>query len=102
MKTPTLAVVVSAYYIAAVSAHGNLTSPPARQVGAAMAALCGQTAVDTVNSDPTIPIEDLPADALANANCKLSFFFFLPPSSPQCASTPPPTQSSLTQKPNTN
>lgn len=68
MKTSFL--VAAASYIAAVSAHGNLTSPPARQAGAAMAALCGQTAVDTVNSDPTIPIEDLPADALANVNCK--------------------------------
>lgn len=54
---------------AQVSAHGNITSPPARQAGAAMAALCGQAAVDTVNADPTAPIENLPAEALASADC---------------------------------
>lgn len=70
MKTSPLVAASAVFLAAGVSAHGNITSPPARQPGAAMAALCGQTAVDTVNSDPTIPIEDLPADALANANCK--------------------------------
>lgn len=60
------------------SAHGNITSPPARQAGAAMAALCGQAAVDTVNADPTAPIENLPAEALASAECTF-FLVFLPP-----------------------
>lgn len=54
-------------FAAAVSAHGNITSPPARQAGTAMATLCGQTAVDNVNADPTIPIEDL---GTINADCK--------------------------------
>lgn len=47
--------------------HGNITSPPARQAGAAMTAICGQTAVANVNSDPTIPIEDL---GTVNAGCE--------------------------------
>ncbi|KAJ4414717.1 hypothetical protein N0V82_007769 [Gnomoniopsis sp. IMI 355080] len=46
-------------FVAAASAHGNITSPAARQAGVAMATVCGQTAVDNVNADPTIPIEDL-------------------------------------------
>lgn len=64
MKTAAL---VASVFVAAVSAHGNLTSPPARQAGAAMATICGQGAVDSVNSDPTIPIEDL---GTINAGCK--------------------------------
>lgn len=70
MKTSIL---LASAFIAAVSAHGNITSPPARQAGATMAALCGQAAVDMVNTDATIPIEDFPADALASADCKSLF-----------------------------
>ncbi|KAL1871897.1 hypothetical protein Daus18300_004531 [Diaporthe australafricana] len=54
-------IVSASLFAAAVSAHGNITSPPARQAGAAMAAVCGQTAVDTINTDPTIPLEDVTA-----------------------------------------
>lgn len=59
--------VVASFFVAAVSAHGNITSPPARQAGAAMATICGQEAVTNVNADPTIPIEDL---GTINAGCK--------------------------------
>jgi predicted carbohydrate-binding protein with CBM5 and CBM33 domain len=62
-------IVSASLFAAAVSAHGNITSPPARQAGAAMAALCGQAAVDTVNADPTIPLEDVTA---TSAQCKFS------------------------------
>ncbi|KAG8164907.1 hypothetical protein KVR01_005182 [Diaporthe batatas] len=61
-------IVSASLFAAAVSAHGNITSPPARQAGAAMAAVCGQDAVDTVNSDPTIPLEDVTA---ATTQCDL-------------------------------
>lgn len=54
-------IVSASLFAAAVSAHGNITSPPARQAGAAMAAVCGQDAVDTINADPTIPLEDVTA-----------------------------------------
>lgn len=60
-------IAVASFFAAAASAHGNITSPPARQAGVAMATLCGQTAVDNVNADPTIPIEDL---GTTNAGCK--------------------------------
>lgn len=52
-------VAVASLLVAAVYGHGNITSPPARQVGPAMAALCGATAVAAVDSDPTNPIEKL-------------------------------------------
>lgn len=64
MRTSAL---VASFFVAAVSAHGNITSPPARQAGATMAAVCGQEAVAAVNSDPTIPIENL---GTVNAGCK--------------------------------
>lgn len=60
-------IVSASLFAAAVSAHGNITSPPARLAGPAMAALCGQDAVDTVNADPTIPLEDVTA---ASTQCK--------------------------------
>lgn len=63
-------IAVTAFFTAAVSAHGNITSPAARQAGVAMATVCGQTAVDNVNADPTIPIEDL---GTVNAGCKCTF-----------------------------
>lgn len=64
MKT---SIVAASVFVAAVAAHGNITSPPARQAGVAMASICGQTAVTNVNADPTIPIEDL---GTINAGCK--------------------------------
>lgn len=60
-------IVSASLFAAAVSAHGNITFPPARQAGAAMAAVCGQDAVDTINADPTIPLEDVTA---ASTQCK--------------------------------
>jgi hypothetical protein len=44
---------------ATVAAHGNITSPPARVPGPAMQQACGQTAVQNVLSDGTIPLEDV-------------------------------------------
>jgi hypothetical protein len=49
----------TALLVASVSAHGNITSPPARLTGPAMLAACGQTAVSNVDADPTIPLEDV-------------------------------------------
>ncbi|KAM7222706.1 hypothetical protein V8F06_001893 [Rhypophila decipiens] len=50
-----------------VSAHGNITSPPARLPGPAMAQACGQQAVNKVLQDGTIPLENLlPASASCN------------------------------------
>ncbi|CAI4213435.1 unnamed protein product [Parascedosporium putredinis] len=51
-----------------VSAHGNITSPLGRIAGAAMAAACGQAAVDAVNIDGTIPLENIQP---ATADCNL-------------------------------
>jgi len=44
---------------ATVSAHGNITSPPARLPGPGMAAACGSQAVAAVEADGTIPLEDV-------------------------------------------
>lgn len=44
---------------ATVSAHGNITSPPARLPGRAMVEACGQAAVDSVLSDGGLPIESV-------------------------------------------
>ncbi|OLN88021.1 hypothetical protein CCHL11_00270 [Colletotrichum chlorophyti] len=49
----------TALLAAMVSAHGNITSPLAREAGPAMAAACGQANVQAVTADPTIPLEDL-------------------------------------------
>ncbi|KEZ42199.1 Uncharacterized protein SAPIO_CDS6272 [Scedosporium apiospermum] len=50
---------------ALVSAHGNITSPAARLAGPAMAAACGQAAVDAVNADGTIPLENITPETAA-------------------------------------
>ncbi|KAB5540227.1 hypothetical protein GE09DRAFT_1175912 [Coniochaeta sp. 2T2.1] len=44
---------------ATVSAHGNVTSPLARLTGPGMVKACGQSAVDNVLADGTIPLEDV-------------------------------------------
>lgn len=59
-----------AAFAASVSAHGNITSPPARLPGAAMAAACGQDAVDAVLADGTGPIENIPAVGCDKFLCK--------------------------------
>ncbi len=58
MRRYSLAAVAAAL-AATVSAHGNITSPPARVPGPAMVAACGQQAVDAVLKDGTIPLEDV-------------------------------------------
>ncbi|ERT01434.1 uncharacterized protein SPSK_07972 [Sporothrix schenckii 1099-18] len=70
MKTSmasTAAAVVS-LFAASAAAHGNITSPPARLTGPGMVAACGQTAVDAVLKDGTIPLEDVLSPA---AGCQL-------------------------------
>ena len=69
MRSTTIAASAALFFTSAL-AHGNITSPPARQPGPAMLAACGQEAVAAVMSDPTNPLEDVPTTS-ANANCKL-------------------------------
>ncbi|KAH8913040.1 hypothetical protein BR93DRAFT_127018 [Coniochaeta sp. PMI_546] len=52
-------IVGAAFLAATVSAHGNITSPPARLTGPGMVKACGQSAVDNVLADGTIPLEDV-------------------------------------------
>ncbi|KAK3935656.1 hypothetical protein QBC46DRAFT_367435 [Diplogelasinospora grovesii] len=56
MRTSVLA---ASAFAAAVSAHGNITSPPARLTGPAMVQACGQSAVNDVLKDGTTPLEDV-------------------------------------------
>jgi hypothetical protein len=46
----------TALFAATALAHGNITSPPARQPGPAMAAVCGQPAVAAILADGTGPL----------------------------------------------
>lgn len=52
-------VAIASFFAVAASAHGNITSPPARVAGSAMAQLCGANAVAAVEADGTISVEDL-------------------------------------------
>ncbi|KAL1836022.1 hypothetical protein VTK73DRAFT_5227 [Phialemonium thermophilum] len=51
--------VAAAWLAATASAHGNVTSPPARLPGPGMVQACGQPAVDAVLQDGTLPLEDV-------------------------------------------
>jgi hypothetical protein len=62
MRTEYL-ISAAAFLVASVSAHGNITSPQARLPGPAMLAACGSTAVAAVESDGTIPLEDVTSPA---------------------------------------
>lgn len=62
-------IIAASLFAAAVSAHGNVTSPPARIAAAATAKVCGQAVVDLTDADGTIPLESL---AAAPATCKSS------------------------------
>ncbi|KIH92895.1 hypothetical protein SPBR_03243 [Sporothrix brasiliensis 5110] len=76
MKTSmasTAAVVVS-LFAASAAAHGNITSPPARLTGPGMVAACGQTAVDAVLKDGTIPLEDVLSPAAGYNTDRLQTF----------------------------
>jgi predicted carbohydrate-binding protein with CBM5 and CBM33 domain len=64
---------VLALMAGAVSAHGNITSPPGRLTGPSMAAACGQAAVDAVIADGTIPLENI-TPATANCTCPAAQF----------------------------
>jgi hypothetical protein len=52
----TTAFLVSALFSATAIAHGNITSPPARLPGAAMAQACGADAVSFIEGDGTAPL----------------------------------------------
>lgn len=54
--------------VATVFAHGNITSPPARLPGAAMAKACGQQAVSSILADGTAPLENLQGTVPATCN----------------------------------
>ncbi|KAK3353224.1 hypothetical protein B0T25DRAFT_518336 [Lasiosphaeria hispida] len=68
MRRSTLLAAAAAFAAKTVSAHGNITSPPARLPGPAMLAACGQTAVNTVLGDGTIALEEVKA---SSALCKV-------------------------------
>ncbi|KAF2661024.1 hypothetical protein K491DRAFT_648331 [Lophiostoma macrostomum CBS 122681] len=66
MRTFTL--FSSVAFASTVLAHGNITSPPARQPGAAMQKVCGADAVAAVLADGTGPLENIPSSGSANCN----------------------------------
>ncbi|KAK5658254.1 hypothetical protein OQA88_2229 [Cercophora sp. LCS_1] len=74
MKSTLLA--VAAFAATLVSAHGNITWPPARLPGPAMLAACGQAAVNTVLGDGTIALEEVkPASSACNVGlCRGAMF----------------------------
>ncbi len=75
MRGSLFAAVAALATTSLVSAHGNITSPPARLPGPAMVAACGQEAVDIVLSDGTIALEELTP---ATPACKPTPFPHLP------------------------
>ncbi|KAK3082147.1 hypothetical protein LTS18_002939 [Coniosporium uncinatum] len=70
MYTTSTLLALGALLLRTVFAHGNITSPPARQPGPAMAAACGKPAVAAVMADPTTPLEDV-TGAAGVPQCKL-------------------------------
>ncbi|KAF2709008.1 hypothetical protein K504DRAFT_381023 [Pleomassaria siparia CBS 279.74] len=59
----------TALFAATVLAHGNITSPPARQPGPNMAKVCGSAAVSAILADGTGPLENIPSNG--NPNCNI-------------------------------
>ena len=53
-----------------VAGHGNIISPPERLPGPAMAAACGQSAVDSALADDTTPLENIDTSGATTA-CQL-------------------------------
>ncbi|KAH7116251.1 hypothetical protein B0J11DRAFT_444153 [Dendryphion nanum] len=64
----TSALLASAVFAASALAHGNITSPPARQPGPAMAQICGNAAVTAILADGTGPLENIPSNGSPNCN----------------------------------
>ncbi|KAF2010232.1 hypothetical protein BU24DRAFT_467703 [Aaosphaeria arxii CBS 175.79] len=58
----------TALFAATVLAHGNITSPPARQPGPAMAQACGAASVSAILADGTGPLENIPSNGSPNCN----------------------------------
>jgi hypothetical protein len=58
----------STFWAATALAHGNITSPPARQPGPAMQQVCGAAAVSAILADGTGPLENIPSNGAADCN----------------------------------
>ena len=61
----------STFFVATALAHGNITSPPARQPGPAMQKICGNAAVAAILADGTAPLEDIPSNGSPKCNIGL-------------------------------
>ena len=59
------------FFAATALAHGNITSPPSRLPGPAMAKVCGQAAVTAINADGTGPLENIPSNGSPQCNIGL-------------------------------
>lgn len=55
-------------FAATALAHGNITSPPARQPGPAMAQVCGDAAVSAILADGTGPLENIQSNGSPDCN----------------------------------
>ncbi|CAI6332605.1 unnamed protein product [Periconia digitata] len=64
----TSAIITSALFAATALAHGNITSPPARQPGPVMQQVCGASAVSAILADGTGPLENIPSNGAADCN----------------------------------
>ncbi|KAF2793189.1 hypothetical protein K505DRAFT_244985 [Melanomma pulvis-pyrius CBS 109.77] len=58
----------TALFTATALAHGNITSPPARQPGPAMQAACGAAAVSAILADGTGPLENILSNGSPDCN----------------------------------
>ncbi|KAF2645192.1 hypothetical protein P280DRAFT_115023 [Massarina eburnea CBS 473.64] len=61
----------STLFAATALAHGNITSPPARQPGPVMQQVCGAAAVSAILADGTGPLENIPSNGAADCNIGL-------------------------------
>jgi hypothetical protein len=58
----------STLWAATTLAHGNITSPPARQPGPVMQQVCGAAAVSSILADGTGPLENIQSNGAADCN----------------------------------
>ncbi|KAH7630127.1 hypothetical protein B0T09DRAFT_142627 [Sordaria sp. MPI-SDFR-AT-0083] len=68
IQPSALVLLAVSLFTPAASAHGEITSPPARLPGPAMAQACGQQAVNAVLADSTMPIESVPFSSSSSCN----------------------------------
>ncbi|KAF1993510.1 hypothetical protein P154DRAFT_449981 [Amniculicola lignicola CBS 123094] len=64
-------IIASTLFTATVFGHGNITSPPARQPGPAMAKVCGAAAVSAIMADGTGPLEGIQSNGSPQCNIGL-------------------------------